>query len=302
VSFVPEALFIAAVLPIYYLVIAWLSRSKYINEEVTDFPWEWIPGMKQGGTSREVAVSSSIQVGTIVLVMSGVLLGMLLILQFTKNFHEVLIVGLDWLILNFFFGSILNPRLSKRVAMAGVTVATVLIVLRFNWSNYWILNGPMSLLGTTAILMLYRNIPLRAILVLSAGLVIYDVFNVYGTGLMEDTVNQMSDRARTSAMMTIPKTITPTSAASSIVGLGDILFPGLWITLAARTSNETNQRRVLLTTILGTTIGWVGSAIILHLTHTGVPALMTILPCAATGYLLGKPRKPNLAEDQLLAA
>ncbi len=302
--FVPDLLFIAVLLPAYYFTIAWLSRSRYINHDYADFPWEMIPGMSKTHAPQStgrVAVTSSLQIGTIALVMSGILLSTYLLLQIAQDFHQVFIVGLQWLVLTMFFSLVLNPTMSKGLAWLGTCTATALILVQSNWPGNWIIAGSMGLMVTTSLLMMYRNIPLRAIVVLSVGLILYDILNVYGTGLMEDAIDLMGKQARASAMISVPQSVKAGSLPAIEVGLGDILFSGLWIIFAARTASETKQRRVLFTTMLGITVGWVLCDIICHTTHRGVPALMTLLPCAAIGYLLGKPKTSTSEEGQAVA-
>jgi len=117
---------------------------------------------------------------------------------------------------------------------------------------------------------------------LLGGLIVYDVFFVFGTDVMVTVAKGIDGPIK----LLFPKA----GGEFSMIGLGDIILPGIFVALALRfdlfRSNKKdikNSRFYFYTTMVGYMIGIIMTNLAMQIMDTAQPALLYIVPaCLAS--------------------
>jgi hypothetical protein len=126
-----------------------------------------------------------------------------------------------------------------------------------------------------------------------AGVVCYDVVNVFGTGLMQKVALGMEHHTILPALFIAPRdslwfTSDLFKNSSGILGLGDIVFPG-WLVI------EAYRRGFLLGVLAGYMIGLFMAFAVAWSYHKAMPATLFIIPMVWLTFFFGDYRKKTAA-------
>ncbi|XP_039015367.1 signal peptide peptidase 2-like [Hibiscus syriacus] len=115
--------------------------------------------------------------------------------------------------------------------------------------------------------------------ILLAGLFVYDIFWVFFTPVMVSFAKSFDAPI---------KLLFPTADSArpfSMLGLGDIVIPGVFVALALRFDvSRGNVSRYFKSTFLGYTVGLVLTIVVMNWLQTAQPALLYIVP-SVIGFL-----------------
>lgn len=273
-------IFSALYIPVFYLLVGWLSTSRFVNLEATNVG-DALNQEKLAG--RESGRWRFLKPIAVVFVAATVLLGCVGLLAWLHaDAMSLLLLSADWFLFFALVAFQLNPQQRGWQVPAALAFATALVAVHATWPANWVVSVTNGTLFLVAALLAWRTIRLPLLCVLSAGLFFYDITHVYGTGLMEYVA--ASGGATSSVMMTIPQTMAVAAEPAYQVGLGDIMIPGLWVLVAFRVAAASGQRAVIATTIIGIILAWGATIATLELTEHAVPALLFLMPGAALGY------------------
>ncbi|EFC50012.1 peptidase A22B family protein [Naegleria gruberi] len=131
--------------------------------------------------------------------------------------------------------------------------------------------------------------------VLLIGLFFYDIFWVFGTDVMV-TVAKKFDAPI--------KVVWPKGAGFSLLGLGDIVIPGIFVALMLRFDYYLYKKyktgvfakTYFIITFISYVIGLVLTIAVLHIFRAGQPALLYIVPCVLGGSFLTAVFKGQVSE------
>ncbi len=171
----------------------------------------------------------------------------------------------------------------------GFAVAWVVVGLVSDWSN-WLSLGVIALACAASAMLSFSRISARLLALVSVALVCYDAIHVFGTGLMQVVADQayatsQQEGAIVIGMVNIPSALDLAAPTSVAIGLGDIVTPGLWVMVAALTTQHPNT--VMFTTIVGIMIGWIACLTVSELGYLYLPALIFLMPGSMAGYYIG---------------
>ncbi len=301
-SIVPSLLLTLVLVPIYYLCLGTLAQSNLVHPATrVDWVHLWRALIHPRGNrvARQIATTSpsaQVTLGAVcvAIAMTAVLAGLTFLLVRWQGLITAFMVTLEWFLITYLLAYVLNSKGSIAQAVAGTAAATVITALHVLLPEVWPISALAATLMLSSVLIQYSKIPFRVLLFLSVGFFFYDVINVYGTGYMVDLAEQLTAQPTTNSMIiTVPSSLNLTAEPSAMIGLGDIIFPGFWMLLAFQTPSGTRRTYVVGATLAGISLGWVATEAILLLSSQPVPALMTLLPGALLGYLLGKRLSPQ---------
>jgi len=124
--------------------------------------------------------------------------------------------------------------------------------------------------------------------ILLCGLFVYDIFWVFGTGLiMEEGNSVMVSVAKNfdaPIKLLFPKHYPPQEKQFSMLGLGDIVIPGIFVALCLRYDiREGKNTSVFQYCLFGYILGLGTTVFVMHVFEAAQPALLYIVPaCIAT--------------------
>ncbi len=277
----PATVFSVVVIPLFYVAVGLLSVSRFVNASVTDLSQntdqEFLAGTASG-------LDGAKRAGGVFLAMTAMLAAVALISWWSQDLVRTTMLAFTFALIWFLFAGQVNPTQSMRRVALGLAVAGWLLATKIWWPTSWVWNGISSFLVVTGMMLSFRTIQLRLLAILSAGLFVYDVVHVYGTGLMM-LAAENSGNAASSLMVAIPSSLADGAEAAYHVGLGDIGFPGAWMMLAFRMASAHDRPVVVVTTLVGIVLGWGATIATLEITEHPVPALIFLVPGCALGYL-----------------
>ncbi|KAL0485777.1 Hm13 [Acrasis kona] len=159
-----------------------------------------------------------------------------------------------------------------------------------NWVANNIFGECFSLVSISLIQL--GNFKVAAILLV--GLFFYDIFWVFGTDVMV-TVAKSFDAPI--------KVVYPRATGFSLLGLGDIVIPGIFIALMLRFDQHLakkrggkNQKLYFNIVFASYVVGLVTTILVLHVFKAGQPALLYIVPCVLGSVILTAVLKGDVKE------
>lgn len=148
---------------------------------------------------------------------------------------------------------------------------------------------------TVVILVEFRNTSVKSIIIIYCALALYDAVAVFGTGMMEKFAGTAENYP---SLLKIPASYADFKSQPSInkssdkanyciIGLGDIVAPGLLIVVAIHEGRK-HKMRYLAT---GSAIGWIGGLLVAltvvnFFPKTDQPATIYLLPMTALGFMV----------------
>ncbi|MDO8516131.1 MAG: hypothetical protein Q7S28_02695 [bacterium] len=182
-----------------------------------------------------------------------------------------------------------NIAAQKGVVAEHVVPALVALAV----TAWWVLSPNwLSLNIAATIIMLYVLVLARfmniytAILILSA-LAVYDVINVFGTGLMLKAA--MPSIGVAPLLVVVPASLSLSAQRVSALGLGDIVIPGLAILAAFRESKIKKNPLFSILAISFYLLALATAFVAVRLTKSPQPALLYISPAVIAALLLATP-------------
>jgi len=156
-------------------------------------------------------------------------------------------------------------------------------------TKHWISNNILGLsFSIQGIAMLnLMNYQVGAILL--GGLFFYDIFWVFGTDVMVTVAKSFDAPVK----LLFPKELFAEKLSFSMLGLGDIVIPGIFIALLLRfdvkrsAKNQTPSKIYFYTTFLWYFIGLVTTIFVMHTFQAAQPALLYLVPaCLGSSIIL----------------
>ena len=189
----------------------------------------------------------------------------------------------------------LNPEGRRGWKLAGLSWGIASFVLAAFVPN-WFTNGLITAGASLALLLTAKRIPVRTAAAISAFLFAYDVFHVFGSGLMERAA--LAAEA-TPALITVPSALRWQAAPLFAIGAGDITVPGLVALVGFRLASANRKPGIAVATVAGILAGHIVAVIAVILMRRGQPALLYLLPCAWIGFGLAAGRRWKDLEDPI---
>jgi len=252
----------------------------------------WI---KKRGTLWE----NALQIAIIALAFSFLLSVLFLAVRYLgRNAVVVTSLAASWLALCATTRAVLRHLgVNKNYALVvGVLHASLMILL---WLNYttWLIPNYMALVMAAFFLIAFKNITISQTLVVGSAVVIHDLAAVFVTGMMiavaqaavPDSILYAENPAP--IMIAVPKVYSgfaapAKSAFSFIIGLGDVVFPGLIVVAVIRNSMRFGCRMMTVGALGGYLAGLLFTTAVLFIAKTGQPATIYLIPGVALGFLL----------------
>jgi len=151
-------------------------------------------------------------------------------------------------------------------------------------TKHWIANNVFGECFSVVSIQLIQLGNFKVGAILLSGLFFYDIFWVFGTDVMV-TVAKSFDAPI--------KVIWPKASGFSLLGLGDIVIPGIFIALMLRfdaylaKKRGTENKKIYFHVVFASyVVGLVSTILVLHIFKAGQPALLYIVPCVLGSVLL----------------
>jgi minor histocompatibility antigen H13 len=158
-----------------------------------------------------------------------------------------------------------------------VVLAFAAIVASFYLFNkHWLANNIIGLCFAIQGVQLLSLPNYKTGCMLLGGLFFYDVFWVFGTDVMVTVAKRFDAPIK----LVFPQDIFDLSSKSSMLGLGDIVIPGILIALMLRLDDnlKSGSRKYFLTTFFAYIAGLVATIYVMHVWKHAQPALLYLVP------------------------
>jgi len=166
-----------------------------------------------------------------------------------------------------------------------VLVFAVAVAVAYLYNKHWLANNIIGLCFAIQGVELLSLPNYKTSAMLLGGLFFYDVFWVFGTDVMVTVAKKFDAPIK----LVFPQNIFDASARSSMLGLGDIVIPGIMIALMLRLDNNIKEgsRKYFLCTFIAYIIGLVATIFVMHVWKHAQPALLYLVPaCLGAPILL----------------
>jgi minor histocompatibility antigen H13 len=175
------------------------------------------------------------------------------------------------------------------------------VAVWYAFTKHWLAN---DILGVSFCIQAIEMMSLGSFVngaILLCGLFVYDVFWVFGTGLfMEKGDSVMVSVAKNfdaPIKLLFPKTFPPQDKQFSMLGLGDIVIPGIFVALCLRFDKRQGKNTdVFLWTFAGYILGLGTTVFVMHVFKAAQPALLYIVPACIGTAVAGAMAKGKLKE------
>jgi len=119
---------------------------------------------------------------------------------------------------------------------------------------------------------------------LLGGLFFYDVFWVFGTDVMVTVAKKFDAPIK----LVFPANIFDAASKSSMLGLGDIVIPGILVALMLRVDQSITpgSKKYFMTTFVAYILGLAGTIVVMHVFKHAQPALLYLVPACLGAPLL----------------
>ena len=228
----------------------------------------------------------------------AVTLTILLIGKFwKKQFIQVIILGSIAYTSLFVFYPILSYAVPYPISLLlSIAVVAVLVVALVKYPEWYVINLCGIVVGVGAIGLFGISLGVFLVIVMLAGLAIYDAISVYKTKHMIDLADTVMD-LKLPVMLVVPKTRTYSILKETkglkeklenkeereafFLGLGDIVMPGILV-VSTFYNIPDNGLLIALSVMLGTLVGF---AVLMSVVVKGKP--QAGLPYLCSGAILG---------------
>ncbi|EFJ18240.1 hypothetical protein SELMODRAFT_271219 [Selaginella moellendorffii] len=172
-----------------------------------------------------------------------------------------------------------NVGVEFTLAQLFVSIPGICFCAWYALRKHWLANNTLGLAFSIQGIEMLSLGSFKIGAILLAGLFVYDIFWVFFTPVMV-TVAKSFDAPI--------KLIFPTGSSSkpfSMLGLGDIVIPGIFVALALRFDvSRGTGKRYFTSAFMGYITGIVATIIVMNVFQAAQPALLYIVPCV-TGFL-----------------
>lgn len=178
---------------------------------------------------------------------------------------------------------------------AGVFIAFLLIYLWFYYFN-WIITDAVALVLALFFLISFKRITFVQSLLVGASMVIYDVVAVFGTGVMIKLVNEImpvvpniripSSGGALPILFVVPSSFSLETHMLFMIGLGDIVMPGLIAVAAINKARQLNCYLPIFGALFGYVAGALFSTAAMYITGAAQPATIYLVPGVVLGFVL----------------
>jgi len=175
-------------------------------------------------------------------------------------------------------------------------VLSVICLIWYSLTKNWIANNLIGLAFSVQGVSLISLGSYQTGCILLGGLFFYDIFWVFGTDVMVTVAKSFDAPIK----LVFPKSLLAEQYSFSMLGLGDIVIPGIFIALLLRYDLHRSQRRdqssfntiYFTTTLISYTLGLIFTIFIMHTFQAPQPALLYLVPAcvgssASRAFLLG---------------
>ena len=130
--------------------------------------------------------------------------------------------------------------------------------------------------------------------ILLCGLFVYDVFWVFGTEVMVSVAKGLNAPVK----ILFPKALGVTPVPCSMLGLGDIVIPGIFVALMLRLDVKKGyaSQPYFVTNMVAYELGLATTVAVMHFFDAAQPALLYLVPCCIGASLLTGLARGELAE------
>jgi len=162
--------------------------------------------------------------------------------------------------------------------ISGVIAAVV--VFFYVTSKHWLLNNLLGLSFSIQGVALFGLGSYKIGCILLSGLFFYDIFWVFGTDVMVTVAKSFDAPIK----LLFPKSIWAAEYQFSMLGLGDIVIPGVFIALLLRYDHHRNvelkkgSTPYFNNTMVGYFVGLATTIIVMHTFQAAQPALLYLVP------------------------
>jgi len=196
-----------------------------------------------------------------------------------------------------------DVSLTKTDIIAAAT--SFALLLWYSLTKSWIANNILGLAFSVQGVAMITLPSYQVGCILLGGLFFYDIFWVFGTDVMVTVAKSFDAPIK----LLFPKNLFAAKYQYSMLGLGDIVIPGVFIALLLRydahraihrmklngkTSPTTSfPKPVFIATFVGYAVGLIGTIIVMHTFQAAQPALLYLVPAviafsACTAFFLGE--------------
>jgi len=135
--------------------------------------------------------------------------------------------------------------------------------------------------------------------ILLCGLFLYDIFWVFGTGFFmaegDSVMVSVAKNFDAPIKLLFPKSYPPQDKQMSMLGLGDIVIPGIFVALTMRYDvQQGKDTSVFNWTIAGYVLGLAMTVFVMHVFQAAQPALLYIVPAVIVAAFIGAQRKGKI--------
>jgi minor histocompatibility antigen H13 len=189
------------------------------------------------------------------------------------------------------------PYLSEKPVHVKATMVDVLawilsalVVSTYVNTKHWLLNNLLGLSFSVQGVALFNLGSYKIGCILLGGLFLYDIFWVFGTDVMVTVAKSFDAPIK----LLFPKNIFAAKFQFSMLGLGDIVIPGIFIALLLRydyhrakaTPGSEFPKPYFRATFLGYFLGLLTTIFVMHTFQAAQPALLYLVPfCVGFSFL-----------------
>lgn len=185
-----------------------------------------------------------------------------------------------------------------------VVVLSVVIVAAYLWNKHWVLSNILALSLSLSSISLLALDSFKTGSIMLAGLFVYDVFWVFGTNVMVSVARGFDGPIK----IVWPKNLVEglfdgaSDWKMTMLGLGDIVIPGIFIALALRydqhrhakanenlliTKYDTNfAKPYFKATLVAYVAGLATTMLVMHFTKAAQPALLYLSPACVGAIVI----------------
>ncbi|KAI9226236.1 MAG: signal peptide peptidase-domain-containing protein [Piptocephalis tieghemiana] len=187
-----------------------------------------------------------------------------------------------------------------RLHMASA-VASVLGTAYYVLTKNWIMSNAFGMAFATSAISLIELDSFKTGMILLSGLFFYDIFWVFGTEVMVSVAKNFDAPIK----VIFPRNLFASKLQFTMLGLGDIVIPGIFLALALRydqhranlTTKTTSFPKPYFTaTLIAYILGLSTTMVVMHVFQAAQPALLYLSPACIISVLLTAVVRGELSE------
>jgi len=165
-----------------------------------------------------------------------------------------------------------------------VVAAAAAVGFSYLYNQHWIANNIIGLCFAIQGVEMLSLPNYKTGCMLLGGLFFYDVFWVFGTDVMVTVAKKFDAPIK----LVFPANIFDAASKSSMLGLGDIVIPGILVALMLRLDEHraSGSSKYFMTTFVAYILGLAGTIVVMHVFKHAQPALLYLVPACLGAPLL----------------